>query len=99
VIVQQVSSISFIKRVVALPGDRISIRNSRVIRNGAREAGSYVAPCAGGSACNLPNAFTADHPAPLPPQPNLPDIRTAMGGPGGKASTCSATSSSFAPSR
>jgi signal peptidase I len=48
------ASVSFIKRVVALPGDRISIRDGHVIRNGRREPDTYVTPCAGGSACNLP---------------------------------------------
>ena len=33
----QPSSQTFIKRVVGLPGDRISIRNGHVIRNGTRE--------------------------------------------------------------
>lgn len=55
---QQKASVNFIKRVVALPGDRISIRNGHVIRNGKREQDSYIAPCAGGSACDLPQTIT-----------------------------------------
>ncbi len=35
----------FIKRVVAGPGDRISIVGGHVIRNGIREKDTYVAPC------------------------------------------------------
>jgi signal peptidase I len=55
---QTKASVNFIKRVVALPGDRISIRNGHVIRNGKREKDSYIAPCAGGSACDLPQTIT-----------------------------------------
>jgi signal peptidase I len=39
------STQTFVKRVVALPGDKISIVNGKVIRNGTRETGSYVQPC------------------------------------------------------
>src|SRR5437588_492692 len=38
------SSETFIKRVVAGPGDRISIRDGHVIRNGAPERDSYIVP-------------------------------------------------------
>ncbi len=41
------SSQTFIKRVVGGPGDRISIVDGHVIRNGVREKDSYIAPCAG----------------------------------------------------
>ncbi len=54
----QESSVNFIKRVVALPGDTIFIKDGHVIRNGTREKDSYIAPCAGGSACNLPTPIT-----------------------------------------
>jgi signal peptidase I len=54
----QKADVNFIKRVVALPGDKISIRDGHVIRNGKRESDSYIAPCAGGSACNLPQTIT-----------------------------------------
>ena len=50
----QKASENFIKRVVGLPGDKLSIQDGHVIRNGKRESDSYIAPCAGGSACNLP---------------------------------------------
>jgi signal peptidase I len=59
----QKASVNFIKRVVGLPGDHLSIRNGHVIRNGKREKDGYIAPCAGGSACNLPQTITVppDH--------------------------------------
>ncbi len=44
------SSQTFIKRVVGGPGDRISIIDGHVIRNGVREKDSYIAPCGGGEA-------------------------------------------------
>ncbi len=54
----QRSSETFIKRVVGLPGDRISIANGHVIRNGKREADSYIVPCAGDSSCNFRGTIT-----------------------------------------
>jgi signal peptidase I len=49
------SSETFVKRVVGLPGDRLSIVNGHVIRNGRREADGYAVPCgAGNTACNFP---------------------------------------------
>ena len=53
-----VSSQTFIKRVVAGPGDRISIVNGHVIRNGVREKDSYIAPCQGDSSCNFRQTIT-----------------------------------------
>jgi signal peptidase I len=47
------SSQTFIKRVVGVPGDRISIVDGHVIRNGVREKDSYIAPCGGGPECNF----------------------------------------------
>ncbi|MBV9338641.1 MAG: signal peptidase I [Solirubrobacterales bacterium] len=52
------SSQTFIKRVVGLPGDRLSIRNGHVIRNGKREPDSYIVQCAGDAACNFPQTIT-----------------------------------------
>jgi signal peptidase I len=40
------SSETFIKRIVAGPGDVITIKNGHVIRNGRRESDSYIRPCA-----------------------------------------------------
>jgi signal peptidase I len=39
------SSETFIKRIVGGPGDVIEIRSGHVIRNGKREADSYINPC------------------------------------------------------
>jgi signal peptidase I len=52
------SSMTFIKRVVAVGGDKISIRGGHVIRNGVREADSYTASCLGGQACDLHHTIT-----------------------------------------
>jgi signal peptidase I len=49
---------TFIKRVVGLPGDRISIRNGDVYRDGVREKAPYIAPCGGGASCNFPGTIT-----------------------------------------
>jgi signal peptidase I len=58
-VVQSVeSSETFIKRVVGLPGDRISIRNGHVIRDGVAEKDSYIVPCTGGGSCDFPGQIT-----------------------------------------
>lgn len=49
----QQSSQTFIKRVVGGPGDRISVVNGHVIRNGVREKDPYIAQCGGGSGCTF----------------------------------------------
>lgn len=49
----------FIKRIVAGPGDRISIRDGHVIRNGRRVAEPFVSPCGrDGQGCDFPRTFT-----------------------------------------
>ena len=49
------ASVNFIKRVVAGPGDVISIVEGHVIRNGKREADSYIKLCVTGDPkCNFP---------------------------------------------
>ena len=55
---RQPSSQTFIKRVVGLPGDRLSIRDGHVFRNGKRESDSYIIQCDGDSACNFPQTIT-----------------------------------------
>ena len=47
---------NFIKRIVAGPGDTLSIVEGHAIVNGKREADSYIKPCAVPSApiCNFP---------------------------------------------
>jgi len=54
----QEASVNFIKRIVAGPGDVISIREGHVIRNGKRESDSYIRPCGDGSDCNFPVPIT-----------------------------------------
>jgi signal peptidase I len=49
------SNVNFIKRIVAGPGDVISIVEGHVIRNGKREKDSYTRPCAANlPQCNFP---------------------------------------------
>jgi signal peptidase I len=48
------ASVNFIKRIVAGPGDTISITEGHVTRNGVREKDSYIRPCGGSSECNFP---------------------------------------------
>jgi signal peptidase I len=45
---------NFIKRIVAGPGDVISIREGHVIRNGKREKDSYIKECGSNPECNFP---------------------------------------------
>jgi signal peptidase I len=45
---------TFVERLVALPGDRIFIRDGHVIRNGVREKDHYIARCGSDSDCNFP---------------------------------------------
>jgi signal peptidase I len=55
---QQESKQTFIKRVVGGPGDRISIVNGHVIRNGVREKDTYILQCAAGQeGCNYPKTI------------------------------------------
>ena len=54
---------NFIKRVVAGPGDRLAVRGGHVILNGKRQSESFIEPCGGGEACDLPREIRipADH--------------------------------------
>jgi len=52
------STQTFIKRVVGGPGDRISILNGHVYRNGKRERDSYIRPCGVDGSCNFPKQIT-----------------------------------------
>jgi len=49
---------TFIKRVVGVAGDRLSIRDGRVIRNGHPTSEPFIASCAGGQGCDLPRTIT-----------------------------------------
>jgi signal peptidase I len=51
------STQTFIKRVVAGPGDVIRILDGHVYRNGAREADSYTLSCGSGPSCNFPTSI------------------------------------------
>lgn len=55
---RQESSQTFVKRVVGLPGDRISIVNGHVILNGKMEKAPYAEPCGGGPNCNFRTTIT-----------------------------------------
>jgi signal peptidase I len=49
---------TFIKRVVGVGGDRISVRDGHVLRNGHATREPFTNPCAGGEGCDLPRAVT-----------------------------------------
>ncbi len=51
------SSQTFVKRVVGLPGDRISIRDGHVVRNGVREKDPYIVLCGGAGSCDFPGTI------------------------------------------
>jgi len=58
------AKVNFIKRVIAGPGDVISIVEGHVIRNGQRETDSYIKPCVTGDPkCNFPTPIKipSDH--------------------------------------
>jgi signal peptidase I len=52
------AKVNFIKRVVAGPGDRISIRDGHVYRNGKRQSEPFAEPCGGADGCDLPREVT-----------------------------------------
>ena len=54
----QPSTQTFIKRVVGLPGDHLSIRDGHVIRDGRAERDPYIVPCDGSDACTFPQTIT-----------------------------------------
>jgi signal peptidase I len=55
---RQESSQTYVKRVVGLPGDHLSIRDGHVFRNGKRESDSYTIPCDGSGECDFPGTIT-----------------------------------------
>jgi signal peptidase I len=57
------ADVNFIKRVVAGPGDKISIRDGHVVLNGKLQKEDFAEPCGGGDACTYPRTATvpADH--------------------------------------
>jgi signal peptidase I len=52
------SDTNFIKRVVALPGDRLRIEDGHPVVNGELVEEDYIRPCKGGNGCNLPEEIT-----------------------------------------
>jgi signal peptidase I len=52
------STQTFIKRVVALGGDRISIVDGHVIRNGRRQDEPFINPCNGAPGCDFRGTIT-----------------------------------------
>ena len=54
----QRADVNFIKRVVAGPGDRIRIRDGKVIRNGKPISEPYAEPCESDIGCDFPGEIT-----------------------------------------
>jgi signal peptidase I len=53
------SSQTFIKRIVAVGGDKLSIKDGHPVVNGVEKSEeSYINPCGGGYECNLPKTIT-----------------------------------------
>ena len=52
------ASQTYVKRVVGLPGDRLSIRDGHVYRDGVRESDGYTEPCGGAGECDFTRPFT-----------------------------------------
>jgi signal peptidase I len=52
------ADVNFIKRVVAGPGDKISVRDGHVVLNGKRQNETFTKPCGGGIGCDLPRTIT-----------------------------------------
>ena len=52
------ADVNFIKRIVAGPGDRITIEDGHVVRNGKRQAEPFIRPCGGGEGCDLQTPIT-----------------------------------------
>jgi len=52
------ADVNFIKRIVAGPGDTLTVEDGHVVRNGRRQRESFIASCEGGGGCNLPKPIT-----------------------------------------
>jgi len=52
------ADVNFIKRIVAGPGDRLTIEDGHVVRNGKRQAEPFIRPCGGGEGCDLTTPIT-----------------------------------------
>jgi len=51
------SSVTFVKRVVGLPGDHLKIIDGHVWRNGKKESAHYAVPCGDSPVCNFPKTI------------------------------------------
>jgi signal peptidase I len=56
--VPEESETNFIKRIVAGPGDRLSIQAGHPVVNGKMAQEDFIRPCQSGGACNLPKPIT-----------------------------------------
>jgi signal peptidase I len=54
----QEASVNFIKRIVAGPGDTLSVENGHPVVNGKIAQESFIRACTPGGACNLPKQIT-----------------------------------------
>jgi signal peptidase I len=52
------ASVTFVKRVVAGPGDTVTVMDGHVYRDGVRERDSYALACGGGPACSFSRPIT-----------------------------------------
>jgi signal peptidase I len=52
------SDVNFIKRIVAGPGDTLSVQNGHPVVNGKVAEEGFINPCTPGGACNLPQTIT-----------------------------------------
>jgi signal peptidase I len=54
---------TFVKRIVAGPGDTLSIRGGHPVVNGVEAKEGFTKPCDGGTSCNMPEEITVppDH--------------------------------------
>ena len=48
----------YLKRIVAGPGDTVSIRNGHTVVNGVEAREDFIKPCGSGPACDLPKPIT-----------------------------------------
>jgi signal peptidase I len=51
------ASVTFVKRVVGLPGDHLRVINGHVFRNGKKESAPYAMRCDGGGECSFPGTI------------------------------------------
>ena len=52
------ADVNFIKRIVAGPGDRLSIQDGHPVVNGVAAQEDFITPCSPGGECNLPTEIT-----------------------------------------